>query len=132
VVGPSPLSGPGAAVATSGVSDTGEFARRAISGLAPPDDESVISSTARVSVASVHLTFESPLVIEIAQDRSGASSMALGITDHVWSIAELMQAAQKPSDTPPIPRTTPTTLLPGTRQFRLIVGRGGKGTNKPR
>jgi hypothetical protein len=48
------------------------------------------------------------------------------------SIAELMQAALEPSDTPPIPRTSTTTLRPGTRQFRLIVGRGGKGTNKPR
>ena len=61
-------------------------------------------------------------------------AMALGVADHVWSVAELMQAALEPSGgvPPPIPRTPPTTLRPGTRQFRLIVGRGGKGTNKPR
>jgi hypothetical protein len=58
--------------------------------------------------------------------------MGLGITDHIWSIAELMQAALEPFDIPPIPRTPETTLRPGTRRFRLIVGRGGKGTNKPR
>jgi IS1 family transposase len=59
-------------------------------------------------------------------------AMALGVTDHVWSIAELVRAALEPLDVPPLPRPTPeTTLRPGTRQFRLIVGRGGKGTNKP-
>lgn len=60
-------------------------------------------------------------------------AMALGVTDHVWTITELVRAALEPLGVPPLPRPTPeTTLRPGTRQFRLIVGRGGKGTNKPR
>jgi hypothetical protein len=39
-------------------------------------------------------------------------AMALGVTDHIWSIAELMEAALEPSDIPPIPRTPSTTLRP--------------------
>jgi hypothetical protein len=58
--------------------------------------------------------------------------MALGVTDHIWLVGELINAANEPSDVPPIPRKPETTLRPGTRRFRLIVGRGGKGTNKPR
>jgi hypothetical protein len=59
--------------------------------------------------------------------------MALGVTDHVWSIAELVQAALEPSDVPLLPTPAqPTMLRAGTRRFRLIVGRGGKGTNMPR
>ena len=60
-------------------------------------------------------------------------AMALGVTDRIWSIAELVQAALEPQDVPPLPTPAqPTTLRPGTRRFRLIVGRGGKGTNMPR
>jgi len=59
-------------------------------------------------------------------------AMALGITDHIWTISELMAAALEPNDVPPLPKEPETTLRPGTRRFRLIVGRGGKGTNKPR
>jgi IS1 family transposase len=59
-------------------------------------------------------------------------AMALGITDHIWTIAELITAALEPSDTPPLPKEPQTTMRPGTRRFRLIVGRGGKGTNMPR
>jgi IS1 family transposase len=60
-------------------------------------------------------------------------AMALGVTDHIWTIAELVRAALEPSDAPPLPRPTPeTTSRLGTRPFRLIVGRGGKGANKPR
>ncbi len=58
--------------------------------------------------------------------------MALGVTDHIWSVGELINAATEPSNMPPIPCTPETTLRPGTRRFRLIVGRGGKGTNMPR
>jgi hypothetical protein len=59
-------------------------------------------------------------------------AMALGVTDHVWSIAELMRAALAPSDVPPLPRPTPkTTLRPGTIPFRPYVIRGGK-LSKPR
>jgi hypothetical protein len=54
-------------------------------------------------------------------------AMALGVTDHVWSIGELISAALEPSDVPPLPKEPETTLRPGTRRFRLIVGRGGRG-----
>lgn len=58
-------------------------------------------------------------------------AMALGVTDHVWSVAELLKSALEPSGVPPLPRPTPeTTLRPGARPLRLIIGRGGKGTNK--
>ncbi len=57
--------------------------------------------------------------------------MALGVTDHIWTISELIAAALEPSDVPPLPKEPETTLRPGTRRFRLIVGRGGKGTNRP-
>jgi IS1 family transposase len=54
-------------------------------------------------------------------------AMALGVTDHIWTIAELVQAALEPSDVPPLTRPTPeTTLKPGYRPFRPIVIRGGK------
>jgi IS1 family transposase len=59
-------------------------------------------------------------------------AMALGVTDHVWSIGELIAAALEPTDAPPLPKEPETTQRPGTRRFRLIVGRGGRGTNKPR
>jgi IS1 family transposase len=59
-------------------------------------------------------------------------AMALGVTDHIWSIAELVQAALEPSDVPPLPRPTPeTTLKTGYRPFRPVMIRGGK-TAKPR
>jgi hypothetical protein len=59
-------------------------------------------------------------------------AMEAGLTDHIWSIAELIASALEPSDVPPPPEEPQTTTRPGTRRFRLIVGRGGKGTNKPR
>jgi IS1 family transposase len=60
-------------------------------------------------------------------------AMALGVSDHIWTIGELVQAALAPRDVPPLPQPTPqTTLRPGYRPLRLIVGRGGKGTNQPR
>jgi IS1 family transposase len=59
-------------------------------------------------------------------------AMALGVTDHIWTIAELVQAALEPSDVPPLPRPTPkTTLRSGMRPFRLRVIPGGK-MGKPR
>lgn len=58
-------------------------------------------------------------------------AMALGVADHIWTIAELVQAALQPSDVPPLPQPTPeTTLRPGYRPFRPIVIRGGKMTPK--
>jgi len=60
-------------------------------------------------------------------------AMALGISDHIWTIGELVPATLEPQDVPPSPQPKPqTTLRPGYRPLRLIVGRGGKGTNKPR
>jgi len=59
-------------------------------------------------------------------------AMALGVTDHIWTVGELIAAALEPSDVPPLPQEPRTTLRPGTRPFKLIIGRGGKGTNKPR
>jgi hypothetical protein len=54
-------------------------------------------------------------------------AMALGVTDHIWSIAELMRAALEPSDVPPLPRTVPpTTLRPGYAPFRPRTIIGGK------
>jgi hypothetical protein len=58
-------------------------------------------------------------------------AMALGITDHIWSVGELVKAALEPSGVPPLPRPTPqTTLKPGYRPFRPVVIRGGKMTPK--
>jgi IS1 family transposase len=60
-------------------------------------------------------------------------AMALGVTDHIWTIGELIEAALEPSELPPLPRpTNEYTLRPAPPKLRLIVGRGGKGTNKPR
>jgi hypothetical protein len=59
-------------------------------------------------------------------------AMALGITDHIWTIAELLQAALEPSDVPPLPRPMqPTTLRAGHTPFRPRVIQGGK-MSKPR
>jgi hypothetical protein len=59
-------------------------------------------------------------------------AMALGVTDHIWTIAELVSAALEPSDVPPLPRPMPeTTLRPRYRPFRPVVIRGGK-MGKPR
>ena len=61
-------------------------------------------------------------------------AMALGVTDHIWTIAELLAAALVPSDVPPLPRPTPeTTLRPGHTPFRPRVINGGKmGTRRQR
>jgi hypothetical protein len=54
-------------------------------------------------------------------------AMAVGVNDHIWTIAELVQAALEPSDVPPLPRSTPeTTLRSGYRPFVPRVIRGGK------
>ena len=67
-------------------------------------------------------------------------AMAIGITDHVWSIGELIyKALEMPTEptapiapvTPPtLPRDPETGLLPGRRPFKLCVIRGGKITPK--
>jgi IS1 family transposase len=54
-------------------------------------------------------------------------AMALGVTDHIWTVGELVSAALEPSDVPPLPRPTPeTTIKSGYRPFRPRVIRGGK------
>jgi hypothetical protein len=54
-------------------------------------------------------------------------AMALGVSDHIWTIAELAQAALEPSHVPPLPRSTlATTLRSGYRPFRPRVIRGKK------
>jgi IS1 family transposase len=59
-------------------------------------------------------------------------AMALGVTDHIWTIAELLQAALEPSDVPPLPRPVqPTALRAGHTPFRPRVIQGGK-ISKPR
>jgi hypothetical protein len=58
--------------------------------------------------------------------------MALGVTDHIWSSGELVQAALEPSDVPPLPDRTPeATLRAGYHPLKLRVIPGGKMT-KPR
>ena len=54
--------------------------------------------------------------------------MALGVTTHVWSIAELIDAALAAPMTPSTPPAPPTTLRPGRRPLQLRVIRGGKVT----
>ena len=53
-------------------------------------------------------------------------AMQLGITDHIWSIAELMEKAFAAPTAPVAPPTPPTTLRPGRRPLQLRVIRGGK------
>ena len=53
-------------------------------------------------------------------------AMALGLTDHIWSIAELMDAAFAAPIAPSTPPAPPTTLRPGRRPLQLRVIRGGK------
>lgn len=57
-------------------------------------------------------------------------AMALGVTGHIWSIAELIeratQALATPPATPTLPRDPDTGLLAGRKPFQLRVIRGGK------
>jgi hypothetical protein len=63
-------------------------------------------------------------------------AMAIGVTDHVWSIGELIsKALDTPAEppapitpvTPPtLPRDPQTGLLVGRQPFKLRVIRGGK------
>jgi len=59
-------------------------------------------------------------------------AMALGVTDHIWTIAELVQAALvEPQDVPPLPDRTPqSTLKPGYTALKLRVIPGGKVRSK--
>jgi hypothetical protein len=60
-------------------------------------------------------------------------AMALGVTDHIWSVGELVRAALEPSDVPPLPRPMPETALrPDSKPFQLRVIPGGKMTSPRR
>ncbi len=49
-------------------------------------------------------------------------AMALGTTDHIWTIGELVQAALEPQDVPPLPDRTPqSTLKLGYTPLKLRV-----------
>lgn len=53
-------------------------------------------------------------------------SMALGVADHIWSIAELLRASESAPGEPPAKSEPPTTLRPGTKPLTLRVIRGGR------
>jgi len=52
--------------------------------------------------------------------------MDLGITNHIWSVAELLAKASEMPTTPPAPAKPPTVLRLGHRPVQLRVIRGGK------
>lgn len=53
--------------------------------------------------------------------------MEVGLTDHIWSVAELMEEAQAtPLEAPPLEDPTGLFYRPGRQPFRLRVIRGGK------
>ena len=62
-------------------------------------------------------------------------AMAIGVTDHIWTIGELIQAALAtaekpapiaPATLPTLPRDPKTGLLVSRQPFKLRVIRGGK------
>jgi len=53
-------------------------------------------------------------------------AMALGVTDHIWTIGELIERAMEAPEAPTTPPPPPTTIRPGTRPFTLRVIQGGK------
>ena len=54
-------------------------------------------------------------------------AMALGVSDHIWTIGELVQAALEPQDVPPLPDRTPQgTPKLGYTPLKLRVIPGGK------
>jgi IS1 family transposase len=59
-------------------------------------------------------------------------AMALGVTDHIWSIGELIAAAQEPSDVPPLPPMTLPNTLGGRTPFKPYVIQGGRAAARPR
>jgi hypothetical protein len=53
-------------------------------------------------------------------------AMALGVTDHIWTIGELIAAAQEPSDGPPLPPVETPDTLQGRTPFKPYVIKGGR------
>jgi hypothetical protein len=53
--------------------------------------------------------------------------MELGVTDHIWTIGELVGEALKREEvSKPEPPKPTTTIRPGYQPFRLRVIRGGR------
>jgi hypothetical protein len=53
-------------------------------------------------------------------------AMALGVTDHIWTIGELIAAAQEQGEAPPLPPVAPTDTLGGRTPFKPYVISGGE------
>ncbi len=59
-------------------------------------------------------------------------AMALGVTDHIWSISELIASALDPTDAPPLPPVErPNTLRAGYAPFKPYVISGGRAAARP-
>jgi hypothetical protein len=58
-------------------------------------------------------------------------AMALGVTDHIWTIGELIAAAQEPSDVPPLPPVETPDTLQGRTPFKPYVISGGRAAARP-
>jgi hypothetical protein len=59
-------------------------------------------------------------------------AMALGVTDHIWTIGELIHAVQEPQEAPPLPPIAPTDTLGGRTPFKPYVIAGGRAATKPK
>ncbi len=82
--------------------------------------------------ASVALHFAHYNLCRVHKTLRCTPAMALGTTDHIWTIGDLVQAALEPQDVPPLPDRTPqSTLKYGYAPLKLRVIPGGKMT-KPR
>jgi len=53
-------------------------------------------------------------------------AMALGVTDHIWTIGELIEQASAAPAGPTTPPPVPTTVRSGSKPYQLRVIRGGK------
>jgi len=58
-------------------------------------------------------------------------AMALGVTDHIWTIGELIHAAQEPEEAPPLPPIERPDTLGGRTPFKPYVISGGKAAARP-
>ncbi len=88
------------------------------------------SKTLRNHKAAVTLYVAHYNLCRVHETLRTTPDMALGITDHIWSIAELIDAALAAPMAPTTPPKPPTTLRPGTRPLQLRVIRGGKVTGR--
>ena len=58
-------------------------------------------------------------------------AMAIGVTDHIWKIGELIHASQEPSDAPPLPPVETPDTLQGRTPFKPYVIQGGRAAARP-